>query len=160
MLTPTGADSGKVYTARDSIFPIVCAALSCASVVTWAYYDVCNGDIGVLHIRGENPRRIAILAVRGTLKTWQIDRVQGEYGLRNDDPPPPQLALAYALTVHKSQEGAAALSRHRHRRHGSEHPPPAAGKGVQRKCSAGVPWTELPAGRVPMAGGKEPSERR
>ena len=32
--------------------PIVCAALSWASVVTWAYYDVCNGDVGVLHIRG------------------------------------------------------------------------------------------------------------
>ena len=67
------------------------------------YYDVCNGDIGVLHIRGEKPRRIAILAVRGKLKTWQIDRVPGEYGICNDDPPPPQLALAYALTVHKSQ---------------------------------------------------------
>ncbi len=67
------------------------------------YYDVCNGDVGVLHIRGEKPRRIAILAVRGELKTWQIDRVPGEYGIRNDDPPPPQLALAYALTVHKSQ---------------------------------------------------------
>ena len=67
------------------------------------YYDVCNGDVGVLHIRGEKPRRIAILAVRGKLKTWQIDRVPGEYGIRNDDPPPPQLALAYALTVHKSQ---------------------------------------------------------
>ena len=70
------------------MLPIVWAALSWASVVTWAYYDVCNGDAGVLHIRGEKPRRIAILAVRGTLKTWQIDRVQGEYGLRNDDPPP------------------------------------------------------------------------
>ena len=35
-LTPTGADSGKDYTARDRILPIVCAALSCASVVTWA----------------------------------------------------------------------------------------------------------------------------
>ena len=142
------------------MFPIVCAALSCASVVTWAYYDVCNGDVGVLHIRGEKPRRIAILAVRGTLKTWQIDRVQGEYGLRNDDPPPPQLALACALTVHKSQEGAAALSRHRHRRHGAEHPPPAAGKGVQRKCSAGVPWTELPAGHLPLAEGLDPAEHR
>ena len=67
------------------------------------YYDVCNGDVGVLHIRGEKPRRIAILAVRGTLKTWQIDRGQGEYGVGHDDAPPPQLALAYALTVHKSQ---------------------------------------------------------
>ena len=35
-LTPTGADSGKVYTALERIFPIVCAALSWASVVTWA----------------------------------------------------------------------------------------------------------------------------
>ena len=35
-LTPTGAGSGKVYTARDRILPIVCAALSWASVVTWA----------------------------------------------------------------------------------------------------------------------------
>ena len=137
---------------------MVCAALSCASVVTWAYYDVCNGDVGVLHIRGEKPRRIAILAVRGTLKTWQIDRVQGEYGLRNDDPPPPQLALAYALTVHKSQEGAAALSRHRHRRHGSEHPPPADGKGVQRECAAGVPWAELPTGHLPLAEGRDSAE--
>ena len=127
-------------------------------MVTWAYYDVCNGDAGVLHIRGEKPRRIAILAVRGTLKTWQIDRVQGEYGLRNGDPPPPQLALAYALTVHKSQEGAAALSRHRHRRHGSEHPSPASGKGVQRECAAGVPWTELPAGHLPLAEGRDSAE--
>ena len=38
-----------------------------------------------------------------TLKTWQIDRGQGEYGIGHDDAPPPQLALAYALTVHKSQ---------------------------------------------------------
>ena len=66
-------------------------------------YKVCNGDVGVLYIRGEKPHRVAILAVRGELKTWQIDRVPGEYGIRNDDPPPPQLALAYALTVHKSQ---------------------------------------------------------
>ena len=35
-LTPTGADSGKVYTARERMLPMVCAALSCASVVTWA----------------------------------------------------------------------------------------------------------------------------
>ena len=35
-LTPTGANSGKVYTARERMFPMVCAALSCASVVTWA----------------------------------------------------------------------------------------------------------------------------
>ena len=68
-----------------------------------AYYNICNGDVGVLHIRGEKPHRVAALAVRGKLKTWQIDRVPGEYGIRNDDPPPPQLALAYALTVHKSQ---------------------------------------------------------
>ena len=57
-----------------------------------------------VHIRGEKHIVVfAILAVRGKLKTWQIDRVPGEYGIRNDDPPPPQLALAYALTVHKSQ---------------------------------------------------------
>ena len=68
-----------------------------------SYSDVCNGDVGVLHIRGEKPRRVAILAVKGELKNWQIDRVQGGYGLRNDEPPPPQLALAYVLTVHKSQ---------------------------------------------------------
>ena len=35
-LTPTGASSGNRQTARDRILPIVCAALSCASVVTWA----------------------------------------------------------------------------------------------------------------------------
>ena len=35
-LTPTGAGSGNRQTAQDRIFPIVCAALSCASVVTWA----------------------------------------------------------------------------------------------------------------------------
>ena len=35
-LTPTGADSGKHQTARERILPIVCAALSWASVVTWA----------------------------------------------------------------------------------------------------------------------------
>ena len=35
-LTPTGAGSGKHQTARDRILPIVWAALSCASVVTWA----------------------------------------------------------------------------------------------------------------------------
>ena len=35
-LTPTGADRGKVYTARERMLPMVCAALSCASVVTWA----------------------------------------------------------------------------------------------------------------------------
>ena len=35
-LTPTGAGSGKHQTARDRILPIVCAALSWASVVTWA----------------------------------------------------------------------------------------------------------------------------
>ena len=57
----------------------------------------------MLHIRGEKPHRVAVLAVRGTLKTWQIDRGQGEYGIGHDDAPPPQLALAYALTVHKSQ---------------------------------------------------------
>ena len=68
-----------------------------------AYYNICNGDAGVLHIRGEKPHRVAALAVRGTLKTWQIDRGQGEYGIGHDDAPPPQLALAYALTVHKSQ---------------------------------------------------------
>ena len=39
-----------------------------------AYYNICNGDVGVLHIRGEKPHRVAALAVRGTLKTWQIDR--------------------------------------------------------------------------------------
>ena len=50
-------------------------------------------------VQALNPR----LAVRGTLKTWQIDRGQGEYGIGHDDAPPPQLALAYALTVHKSQ---------------------------------------------------------
>ena len=68
-----------------------------------AYYNICNGDVGVLHIRGEKPHRVAALAVRGTLKTWQIDHGQGEYGIGHDDAPPPQLALAYALTVHKSQ---------------------------------------------------------
>lgn len=68
-----------------------------------AYYNICNGGVGVLHIRGEKPHRVAALAVRGTLKTWQIDRGQGEYGIGHDDAPPPQLALAYALTVHKSQ---------------------------------------------------------
>ena len=68
-----------------------------------AYYNICNGDVGVLHIRGEKSHRVAVLAVRGTLKTWQIDRGQGEYGIGYDDAPPPQLALAYALTVHKSQ---------------------------------------------------------
>ncbi len=68
-----------------------------------AYYNICNGDVGVLHIRGEKPHRVAALAARGTLKTWQIDRGQGEYGIGHDDAPPPQLALAYALTVHKSQ---------------------------------------------------------
>ena len=57
----------------------------------------------MLHIRGEKLHRVAALAVRGTLKTWQIDRGQGEYGAANDDAPPPRLALAYALTVHKSQ---------------------------------------------------------
>ena len=35
-LTPTGAGSGNRQTARERMFPIVCAALSCASVVTWA----------------------------------------------------------------------------------------------------------------------------
>ena len=35
-LTPTGAGSGKRQTARERMFPIVCAALNCASVVTWA----------------------------------------------------------------------------------------------------------------------------
>jgi len=68
-----------------------------------AYYNICNGDVGVLHIRGEKLHRVAALAVRGTLKTWQIDRGQGEYGIGHDDAPPPQLTLAYALTVHKSQ---------------------------------------------------------
>ena len=201
-----------------------------------AYYNICNGDVGVLHIRGEKPHRVAALAVRGTLKTWQIDRGQGEYGIGHDDAPPPQLALAYALTVHKSQgsqydtvlmpvsmatarmlyrnllytaisragkevilvgeprgaehrdavhsvpaqvqarrpdqsaapwaqrvrrhgeKGAAALSRYRRCRHGPKPPPPAAGEGVQREGAAGIPRSGLPAGRVPMAGGKEPSE--
>ena len=67
-----------------------------------SYYNICNGDVGVLYIRGEKPHRIATLAVRGTLKTWQIDCVE-KYGAANDDAPPPRLALAYALTVHKSQ---------------------------------------------------------
>ena len=35
-LTQTGAGSGNHQTARERILPIVCAALSCASVVTWA----------------------------------------------------------------------------------------------------------------------------
>ena len=52
-----------------------------------AYYNICNGDVGVLHIRGEKPHRVAALAVRGTLKTWQIDRGQGEYGIGHDDAP-------------------------------------------------------------------------
>lgn len=42
-----------------------------------SYYDVCNGDVGVLHIRGEKPRRIAILAVRGKLYT-AISRARKE----------------------------------------------------------------------------------
>ena len=67
-----------------------------------SYYNICNGDVGVLYIRGEKPHRVATLAVRGTLKTWQIDCVE-KYGAANDDAPPPRLALAYALTVHKSQ---------------------------------------------------------
>lgn len=67
-----------------------------------AAYNICNGDVGVLYIRGEKPHRVATLAVRGTLKTWQIDCVE-KYGAANDDAPPPRLALAYALTVHKSQ---------------------------------------------------------
>lgn len=67
-----------------------------------SYYNICNGDVGVLYIRGEKPHRVATLAVRGTLKTWQIDCME-KYGVANDDAPPPRLALAYALTVHKSQ---------------------------------------------------------
>ena len=67
-----------------------------------SYYNICNGDVGVLYICGEKPHRVATLAVRGTLKTWQIDCME-KYGAANDDAPPPQLALAYALTVHKSQ---------------------------------------------------------
>ena len=35
-LTPTGASSGNRQTARERILPMVWAALSCASVVTWA----------------------------------------------------------------------------------------------------------------------------
>ena len=81
-----------------------------------AYYNICNGDVGVLHIRGEKPHRVAALAVRGTLKTWQIDRGQGEYGIGHDDAPPPQLALAYALTVHKKSGQPV-----RHRPHAGEH---------------------------------------
>lgn len=67
-----------------------------------AHYGVCNGDVGVLHLRGKKPHRVAALSVRGTLKTWQIDCME-KYGAANDDAPPPRLALAYALTVHKSQ---------------------------------------------------------
>lgn len=67
-----------------------------------SYYSICNGDVGVLHLRGKKPHRVATLAVRGTLKTWQIDCME-KYGAANDDAPPPRLALAYALTVHKSQ---------------------------------------------------------
>ena len=67
-----------------------------------SYYNICNGDVGVLYIRGEKPHRVATLAVRGTLKAWQIDCME-KYGAANDDAPPPRLALAYALTVHKSQ---------------------------------------------------------
>ena len=36
------------------------------------------------------------------MKTWQIDCME-KYGAANDDAPPPRLALAYALAVHKSQ---------------------------------------------------------
>ena len=64
-MVDSAEDSGKHQTARDRMFPIVWAALSWASVVTWAYYDVCNGDIGVLHIRGEKPRRIAHTGSQG-----------------------------------------------------------------------------------------------
>ena len=32
---PNGMRSGKCQTARERIFPMVCAAFSCASVVTW-----------------------------------------------------------------------------------------------------------------------------
>lgn len=67
-----------------------------------SYYNICNGDVGVLHLRGKKPHRVAALSVRGTLKTWQIDCME-KYGAANDDAPPPRLALAYALTVHKSQ---------------------------------------------------------
>ena len=35
-LTPTGAGSGNRQTAREMMFPMVWAALSWASVVTWA----------------------------------------------------------------------------------------------------------------------------
>ena len=34
-LTPTGSDSGKVYTVRDRILPIVFAASRLAEVVAW-----------------------------------------------------------------------------------------------------------------------------
>ena len=203
-----------------------------------AYYIICNGDVGVLHIRGEKPHRVATLAVRGTLKTWQIDRGQGEYGIGHDDAPPAavcarlcadgtqksgqpvrhrphagehgdyknavsqpalhrdltsgegghsrgeprgaehrdavhpvpaqiqarrpdQSAAPWAQRVRRhGEKGAAALSRYRRCRHGPKPPPPAAGEGVQREGAAGIPRSGLPAGRVPMAGGKEPSERR
>ena len=69
----------------------------------WLFYEIVIEYLRKNYIRGEKPHRVAALAVRGTLKTWQIDRGQGEYGIGHDDAPPPQLALAYALTVHKSQ---------------------------------------------------------
>ena len=67
-----------------------------------SYYNVCNGDVGVLHICGEKPNRVAVLDICGRKVSWHIDYAKARDGL-DDDPPPPQLALAYALTVHKSQ---------------------------------------------------------
>ena len=73
---------------------------------------------------------------------------------------PDQSAAPWAQRVRRhGEKEAAALSRYRRCRHGPKPLPPAAGEGVQREGAAGIPRSELPAGRVPMAGGKEPSER-
>lgn len=66
-----------------------------------SYYHVCNGDVGTLHIRGQEPNRSAVLELNGQRVCWPIDYVEGFDGL--EDMVPPEISLAYALTVHKSQ---------------------------------------------------------
>ena len=73
------------------------AALFLAIKRTAANLDAC------VKVPGKDFSRTRKLPLQATLKTWQIDRGQGENGIGHDDAPPPQLALAYALTVHKSQ---------------------------------------------------------
>ena len=91
MLNPKGKDKQTWKKFRDGDRVIVTKNNS--------DFDICNGDVGVLHISDEKPYRCATLELTDRVVRWTLDRPEDE----ESEASMPQLALAYALTVHKSQ---------------------------------------------------------